>query len=123
MFHIARDNAKDNADLMAHAVSHGVGLVHMDGYQPPEFPPEGFTSRDDINGYVQQIENILERMNFGVLSRRCSSSIVFPVPPFLEHSPTTGIEHSPATTNPTVRTRTLERIYPQTHIRSNPRAH
>ena len=40
---------------------HGVGLVHLDGYQPPEFPPEGFTSRDDINGYVQQIENILER--------------------------------------------------------------
>ncbi len=52
MFHIARDNAKDNADLMAHAVSHGVGLVHMDGYQPPDFPPERFTSRDDINGYV-----------------------------------------------------------------------
>ena len=65
MFHIARDNAKDNADLMAHAVSHGVGPVHMDGYQQPDFPAEGFTSRDDINGYVQQIENILERMNFG----------------------------------------------------------
>ena len=65
MFHIARDNAKDNADLMAHAVSHGVGLVHMDGYQPPDFPAEGFTSRDDINGYVLQIEDILERMNFG----------------------------------------------------------
>ena len=69
MFHIARDNAKDNAednaDLMAHAVSHGVGLVRMDDYQPPDFPAEGFASRDDINGYVQQIENILERMNFG----------------------------------------------------------
>ena len=65
MFHIARDNAKDNADLMAHAVSHGVGLVHMDGYQQPDFPADGFASRDDINGYVQQIENILERMNFG----------------------------------------------------------
>ena len=65
MFHIARDNAKDNADLMAHAVSHGVGPVHMDGYQQPDFPAEGFTSRDDINGYVLQIENILERMNFG----------------------------------------------------------
>ena len=65
MFHIARDNAKDNADLMAHAVSHGVGLVRMDGYEPPDFPAEGFASRSDINGYVQQIETILEKMNFG----------------------------------------------------------
>ena len=65
MFHIARDNAKDNADLMAHAVSHGVGLVRMDGYEPPDFPAEGFASRNDINGYVEQIETILEKMNFG----------------------------------------------------------
>ena len=65
MFHIARDSAKDNADLMAHAVTRGVGLVRMDGYQPPDFPPEGFKSRDDIHGYVQQIETMLETMNFG----------------------------------------------------------
>ena len=75
MFHIARDNAKDNEDLMAHAVSHGVGLVHVENYQPPEFPPRGFTSRHDINGYIEQIEDILERINFGQMDEVYQAAI------------------------------------------------